>query len=149
MVKFALSGIGLHSLLQYEQSRTPERSLPLTLSLFPVKFHLGDSLDREQPPFVTGIFSFFSLLFLLLPSSISQRPCVVFIFPCSSFFVFFSFFFFHLPQSSFFTFAGVLNTKGSDISFSCPSTRSGQNPFYPVYVVKIGISRERWDTIKR
>lgn len=32
---------------------------PLTFSLFPVGLHLGDSLDREQPPFVTGISSFF------------------------------------------------------------------------------------------
>lgn len=120
----------------------PKRSLPLTLSLFPVEFHLGDSLDREQPPFVTGIPSFFSLLFLLphLPSPstfalfLSPRVVLLFCF----------FFCFHSPQSSFSTFAGVLNTKGSDIFLSCSPTRSGQNPFYPVYAVKIGTSSEWW-----
>lgn len=120
----------------------PKRSLPLTLSLFPVEFHLGDSLDREQPPFVTGIPSFFSLLFLLphLPS-----PSTLALFLSPRVVLLFCFFFcFHSPQSSFSTFAGVLNTKGSDIFLSCSPTRSGQNPFYPVYAVKIGTSSEWW-----
>jgi len=33
------------------------------LSLFPVELHLGDSLNREQPPFITGFFSFVFLFF--------------------------------------------------------------------------------------
>jgi len=84
--------------------------LPLMLSLFPVELHLGDSLNREQPPFITGFFSFVFLFF--------------------SFFLFFRIFylccrrvvfirvilFFYFLLSSFSTFASRLNTKGSDIS---------------------------------
>lgn len=139
-VKFALSGIGLRSLLQCVQPPAA-RMLSASYSLF---------VSQRAPPWgfikpwATSV-RYWNPLFLLSSfsssaSSISQLPRVVFISPCSSFF----FFCFHSPQSSFSTFAGVLNTKGSDIFLSCSPTRSGQNPFYPVYAVKIGTSRERW-----
>lgn len=142
MVKFALSGIGLRSLLQHEQPRAAQ-TLSASYSLF---------VSRRVPPWgfirpwATSV-CYWNPLFLLSSfsssaSSISQYPCVVFISSCSSSFV--PFFCFHSPQSSFSTFAGVLNTKGSDIFLSCSPTRGGQNPFYPVYAVKVGTSSEWW-----
>lgn len=97
---------------------SPSLSFRLFLSLFPPELYLRDSLDREQPSFVTGIPSFFPLFLLLSRISGLRSAFALFSPPRSPFFLSSLFFFsfcFHSP-SSFSTFAGALNTKESDIS---------------------------------
>lgn len=118
-VKFALSGIGLRSLLQHEQPRAAQ-TLSASYSLF---------VSRQVPPWgfirpwATSV-CYWNPLFLLSSfsssaSSISQYPRVVFISPCSSSFCYFFFFFFSFTRRSrLFPHLPAYWTQKETISFS-------------------------------
>jgi len=122
--------------------------LPLMLSLFPVELHLGDSLNREQPPFISGFFSFVFLFFSFFLFFHTFYLCcrrVVFIRVILFFFYFYYRLFPRLP-------AGWTQKEAISQSSPLPPlslSRSGQNPFYPVYEIEIGSSSETMNEIKK